>query len=50
MVEVGMSLEPKDQNEDSGTGMDKEMVPVYIKKFLPLLTQLFHSSLSQALR
>ncbi len=40
-----MSLEGQQQDES-----DHEMVPVYIKRFLPALTELFHSSLSQTLR
>ena len=47
------SKEGKDGEEKEGEGEsdgDQEMVPIYIKRFLPLMTQVFHSSLSQTLR
>lgn len=40
-------MEPENENEPEG---DIEMIPVYIKQFLPAITQLYHSSLSQTLR
>ena len=50
IIAVTDAVLPEEQENDDEIVIDPEMVPVYIKRFLPLLTQLFHSNLSQSLR
>ncbi len=50
VIVVTDAVLPEEHESDDQTVIDPEMVPVYIKRFLPLLTQLFHSNLSQSLR
>lgn len=45
--EEGQEEESADAPEDKG---DPEMAPVYLKKMLPIFTELFHSSLAPPLR
>ena len=43
----GQEGETSDAPEDKG---DPEMAPIYLKKMLPIFTELFHSSLAPPLR